>query len=66
MDLTEEQAARQAVRAAQAQYQREHQESRAARRKAFAAAQKSGLSLRQIADEVGIHHSTVAEIIAGR
>jgi len=63
---TEEQKARQAVRAAQAQYEREHKKSRATRRKAFAAAQKSGLSLRQIAEEAGVHHSTVAEIIAGR
>jgi hypothetical protein len=63
---TEEEKVRRAVRAAQVQYEREHEKSRATRRKAFAAAQKSGLSLRQIAEEAGVHHSTVAEIIAGR
>jgi vacuolar-type H+-ATPase subunit E/Vma4 len=66
MDRTEEQKARRVVRAAQAQYEGEHEKSRAARRQAFTAAQKSGLSLRQIADEAGMHHSTVAEIIAGK
>jgi DNA-directed RNA polymerase specialized sigma24 family protein len=66
MASPEEQEARRAVRDAQAQYERERDKARATRRKAFAAAQRSGLSLRQIADEVGVHHSTVAEIIAGR
>jgi hypothetical protein len=66
MGSVEEQKVRRAVRDAQAQYERDRDRASAARRKAFTAAQKSGLSLRQIADEVGVHHSTVAEIIAGR
>jgi IS30 family transposase len=34
-------------------------------RKAFADAQTAGLSLREIAKETGLHHSTVAEIARG-
>ncbi len=59
-------AARQEVRAAQKQFKREREDSRRARRKAFANAQKAGLSLREIAGEAGLHHSSVAEIIEGK
>jgi hypothetical protein len=58
--------ARKDVRAAQAQFERERATSQEARRRAFIAAQKSGLSLRQIGDEVGLHRSRVAQIIAGK
>lgn len=58
--------ARKDVRAAQAQFEREQKASHGARRKAFAAAQKSGLSLREIGEEVGLHRSRVAQIIAGK
>jgi DNA-binding NarL/FixJ family response regulator len=36
------------------------------RRKAFADALAAGLSLREIAEETGLHHSTVAEIARDR
>jgi predicted DsbA family dithiol-disulfide isomerase len=60
------QKARRAVRAAQAQFEREQKASQKARRKAFAEAQKAGLSLRDIGEEVGLHRSRIAQIIAGK
>lgn len=57
--------ARKAVRAAQKQFEREQKESRQSRREALTRAQKAGLSLREIAEEAGLHHSSVAEIIEG-
>lgn len=60
------QTARKEVRAAQKQFEREREDSRQARQKAFVKAQKAGLSLREIAEEVGLHHSRVAEVIQGK
>ena len=57
--------ARKAVRVAQKQFERERKDSQRVRRQAFAKAQKAGLSLREIAEEVGLHHSSVADIIDG-
>jgi len=57
--------ARKAVRAAQKQYEHDSAATQKARRKAFAEAQKEGLSLREIGDEVGLHRSRVAQIIKG-
>jgi len=57
--------ARQVVRAAQARFEREQAASQEGRRKAFAQAQKSGLTLREIAKEVGLHHTRVLQIIRG-
>lgn len=65
-DDAERKAARKEVRTAQKQFERERDMSRQARRQAFAKAQKAGLSLREIAEEAGLHHSSVAEIIEGK
>lgn len=59
-------AARKAVKAAQRQFDRESQAAQKARRKAFTQAQKEGLSLREIGEEVGLHRSRVAQIIKGK
>lgn len=66
MSGPDEQKARRAVRAAQETYERERDQVRAKRQRAFADAQKAGLSLRQIAEEVGLHHSRVADVIRGK
>ena len=60
------QKARQAVRAAQKEFERESTAVQGARRQAFARAQKEGLSLQDIADEVGLHRSRVGQIISGK
>lgn len=57
--------ARKAVREAQTRFERDAEAVRETRRKAFADAQADGLSLREIAKETGLHHSTVAEIARG-
>jgi DNA-directed RNA polymerase specialized sigma24 family protein len=57
--------ARKAVRAAQKQFERDSKAARQARRKAFARAQKDGLSLREIGEIVGLDHSRVGQIIRG-
>jgi len=57
--------ARQAVRAAQKQFERDSKAARQARRKAFAKAQKDGLSLREIGELVGLDHSRIRQIIRG-
>ncbi len=66
MTTDAEKKARAAVREAQARYERDADAVREARRRAFAEAQASGLSLRQIGEEVGLHHSRVADIINGQ
>jgi DNA-directed RNA polymerase specialized sigma24 family protein len=58
-------AARKAVRAAQKQFESDSKAAREARRKAFAKAQKDGLSLREIGELVGLDHSRVGQIIRG-
>jgi DNA-directed RNA polymerase specialized sigma24 family protein len=60
-----EQKARRAVRAAQARFEHEQDAAQRTRRKAFAEAQKAGLSLRDIAEEVGLHRTRVHQIIRG-
>jgi hypothetical protein len=62
----EQRAARRKAREAQARYEREVGAASAARRKAFSEAQKAGLSLRAIGEEVGLHRSRIAQIIAGK
>jgi DNA-directed RNA polymerase specialized sigma24 family protein len=65
-------AARKAVKAAQAEFDRDVEAAAAMRRKAaekrrkvFAKAQKEGLSTRDIGDEVGIHGTRIGQIIRG-
>jgi DNA-directed RNA polymerase specialized sigma24 family protein len=64
-DDAKRKAARKAVREAQGRFETGAVAVREARRKAFADAQAAGLSLREIAEETGLHHSTVAEIARG-
>jgi DNA-directed RNA polymerase specialized sigma24 family protein len=54
-----------AVKAAQKRFERDSKAARQARRKAFARAQKDGLSLREIGELVGLDHSRVGQIIRG-
>jgi hypothetical protein len=54
-----------AVKTAQKQFERDSKAAREARRKAFAQAQKDGLSLRAIGELVGLDHSRVGQIIRG-
>lgn len=57
---------RKAVRAAQERYEAEAEAARRARREAFAEAQQGGLSLSEIAEEVGLHRSRIGQIIEGK
>lgn len=58
-------AANSAVKAAQKQFERDSNAAREARRKAFAKAQREGLSLRDIGKLVGLDHSRVRQVIRG-
>lgn len=59
-------ALRKTVRVAQERYEDEAQAARRARREAFAEAQQGGLSLSEIAEEVGLHRSRIGQIIEGK
>ncbi len=59
-------ALRASVRAAQERYDAEAEAARQTRRDAFARAQKEGLSLGEIAAEVGLHKSRIGQIIEGK
>lgn len=65
LDDAKRKAASKAVKAAQRQFDRDSKAARAARRKAFAQAQKEGLSLRDIGKLVGLDRSRVGQIIRG-
>jgi hypothetical protein len=61
--------ARAEIRRTQAAFDRaqaQREKASAARRASFERAQDAGLSLREIADEAGIHFSRVAEILRGK
>jgi DNA-directed RNA polymerase specialized sigma24 family protein len=58
-------AASKAVKVAQKQFERDSKAARGARRKAFAQAQKDGLSLRDIGELVALDHTRVRQIIRG-
>lgn len=62
-DDSKRNTASKAVKAAQQQFERDSQAAREARRKAFAQAQKDGLSLREIGELVGLDHSRIGQII---
>jgi len=64
-DEPKRRAARKAVCTAQKQFERDSKAAREARRKAFAQAQKEGLSLRDIGELVGLDRSRVGQIIRG-
>lgn len=66
LDDSKREAARKAVKAAQKQFDRESSKTQRARQKAFTTAQREGLSLREIAEEVGLHRSRIAQIIKGK
>lgn len=53
------------VKRAQQNFERDAEAVREARRRAFADALAAGLSLRDIAEEVGLTHSRVAQIVKG-
>lgn len=65
-DNPKRKAASKAVKVAQKQFERDSKAAREARRKAFTKAQKAGLSLAEIGEEVGLHRSRVAQIIADK
>ncbi len=65
MAAAKEGKARRAVRVAQAKFERDQDAARKDRRKAFAEAQKEGLTVREIGEEVGLHHTRVSQIIRG-
>jgi DNA-directed RNA polymerase specialized sigma24 family protein len=64
-DDAKRKAVSKAVKAAQRQFERDSKAAREARRKAFAQAQKEGLSLRDIGELVGLDRSRVGQIIRG-
>lgn len=64
-DDSKRKGASKSVKVAQKQFERDSKAAREARRKAFAKAQKDGLSLREIGELVGLDHSRVGQIIRG-
>jgi DNA-directed RNA polymerase specialized sigma24 family protein len=59
-------AAADAVKAIQKEFLRQTSDAHAARRRVFEEAQKAGLTLREIGELAGVHHTTVGEIVRGR
>lgn len=57
---------RTSVRVAQERYEADIDAAREGRRKAFAKAQDEGLSLSEIAAEVGLHRSRIGQILEGK
>lgn len=64
-DAAREKALKEA-RKAQADYDRTVDKARSSRRKSFERAQSAGSSLREIGEAVGLHYTTVREIIKGK
>ncbi|HEY5709509.1 MAG TPA: hypothetical protein VIS51_08950 [Solirubrobacterales bacterium] len=57
--------ARKDLRRAQANFERKTKEAQAERLDGFKRAQKAGLSLREISQEVGLHWTRIGEILRG-
>jgi hypothetical protein len=66
MPIDPKDALRASVRVAQERYEAEAETARQARRDTFAKAQEDGLSLSEIAAEVGLHRSRIGQIIEGK
>jgi DNA-directed RNA polymerase specialized sigma24 family protein len=64
-DNPKRKAAAKEVKTAQKHFERDSKAAREARRKAFAQAQREGLSLRDIGELVGLDRSRVGQIIRG-
>jgi hypothetical protein len=58
-------ALRASVRDAQDRYDAESETTKKARRDAWAKAQEDGLTLREIGEIVGLHHTRVGQILRG-
>lgn len=58
-------ALRTAVLAAQERYDADTEAARESRRRAFSEAQEQGLTMREIGEVVGLHHTRVSQIIRG-
>ena len=63
MTADPKQKAREDLRRARANYERSAEAAKEARREALEEAQVAGLSLREMADEVGLHYSRISEIL---
>lgn len=57
--------ARRDLRRAQTNFERKTREAQAERLESFQRAQKAGLSLREISEEVGLHWTRIGEILRG-
>jgi DNA-directed RNA polymerase specialized sigma24 family protein len=62
-DTPEQKKARKELRRVQADFEQKTEEARRDRRACFERAQKAGLSLREIAEEAGLHYTRVGEIL---
>jgi hypothetical protein len=65
MSADRKQKVRADLQRAQTQFERKHEEAQALRLDSFRRAQAAGLSLREIAAEVGLHYTRVGEILRG-